>query len=280
MRLALLGFPLDQALSPVLHRAAYRELGLDWTYEAIRCREEDLPGFLARLDGTWAGFSLTMPLKRAALPLMDEVTPLAAATGAINTIVVAGGRLTGDNTDVAGMLEALREAGAHRPASAVILGAGGTAATALTAISELGLTEATVLARTPSRAEPLRAAANRLGVHIAVRPWEAAPQHINAADLLISAVPPHAADELAPHLPGFHGTLLDVVYHPWPTRLAATAQAAGANVVGGLTMLLHQAARQVTLQTGHAPVPLAAMRAAALAAMNHAHSAPPRSRRA
>ncbi|AXI77308.1 shikimate dehydrogenase [Peterkaempfera bronchialis] len=266
MRLALLGSPVDQALSPVLHRAAYQALSLNWTYEAIDCREADLPGFFASLDDTWAGFSLTMPLKHAALPLMADASPVAAATGVVNTVVVQDGRLLGDNTDVAGMLQALREMPGNRPGPAAVLGAGSTAATALAALTELGIKEVVAVARNPARAGALRAAAKRLGTDLAIQPWHT--ERLPPAALVISALPPGAADALVPAMAGFHGALLDVVYRPWPTRLAAAARTAGATVVGGLTMLLHQAARQVTLQTGAVHAPTAAMREAALESLN------------
>jgi shikimate dehydrogenase len=112
-RAAVLGSPIAHSLSPALHRAAYAALGLDWTYEAIECREDDLPAVLA---GSWAGLSLTMPLKRAVLPLLDEVSGPARAVGGANTVIFKDGRRIGDNTDVYGMVTALTEAGAARGA--------------------------------------------------------------------------------------------------------------------------------------------------------------------
>ncbi|WP_460433356.1 shikimate dehydrogenase family protein, partial [Angustibacter speluncae] len=163
-RAAVLGSPVAHSLSPALHAAAYRSLGLDdWSYEAVEVREADLPAFLDGLDHGWAGLSLTMPLKRAVLPLLDEVSPLAGLLGVVNTVTFgpavdadAGtdprwtdpGLRTrrGDNTDVAGIVEAVREAGTTSPGGQVVLlGAGATALSALAAARELGLGDATAL---------------------------------------------------------------------------------------------------------------------------------------
>src|SRR4051794_13120797 len=100
MRAAVLGSPIAHSLSPALHRAAYRELGLDWSYDAIECDEVGLPAFVDSLDETWAGLSLTMPLKRAVLPLLDEMSEIATSTGVANTVLRRDGRKRGDNTDV------------------------------------------------------------------------------------------------------------------------------------------------------------------------------------
>ncbi|WP_329020976.1 shikimate dehydrogenase [Streptomyces sp. NBC_01601] len=260
-QLAVLGSPIGQALSPVLHRAAYRVLGLDWTYRAIDCTPDQLEQFLADMDEGWAGLSLTMPLKRAAVPLLDEVSPLVHATGTANTVIRRGRRLLGENTDVDGMVQALRDAGVSRAESACVLGAGATAATALAALHLLGCTAVTVIARDLGRTGELTRAAKRIGVALHLRPWADAVRHLEA-DLVVSALPPGAADPLAPLWPAA-ATLLDVVYRPWPTPIARAAQEAGSTVVGGLPMLLHQAARQVELQTGRGPAPLDAMRRAA-----------------
>ncbi|MDJ0344190.1 shikimate dehydrogenase [Streptomyces sp. H10-C2] len=261
-QLAVLGSPIGQALSPVLHHAAYRELGLDWTYRAIDCTPDQLPSFLASLDGSWAGLSLTMPLKRAALPLLDEVSDTAVATGTANTVTVRGGRLLGENTDVEGMLQALLDCGVTRVESACVLGAGATAATTLAVLNTLGCTEVTAIARDPDRTGELAEAAERIAIALRIRPWNEAARNLDAG-LVVSALPPAAADPLASLWPAAGNTLLDVVYRPWPTPIAQAARRAGSPVIGGLPMLCHQAARQVELQTGHHPAPLPAMREAA-----------------
>jgi shikimate dehydrogenase len=255
VRAAVLGRPVGHSLSPVLHSAAYAALGLaDWAYTAIDCGERELPGLLAGLGPDWAGLSLTMPLKRVALAAADSVDPLAAAVGAANTLVL-GTQRRAYNTDVAGIAAALREAGADRPRTAVVLGAGGTAQAALAALSTVGVRDPVVLVRDPARAGELRGTAARLGLRPDIR--AGLPGPIPDADLVISTLPAGAADRLTP--PGT--VVLDVVYAPWPTRFAAAAADRGATVVSGLAMLLHQAAAQVELMTGR-PAPVQAMRAA------------------
>lgn len=263
-RAAVLGSPVAHSLSPALHAAAYAALGLTgWRYEAIECDEAGLPALVDGLGPEWAGLSLTMPLKRVALRVAGEVSPLAAAVGAANTLVLSGpdGRRhrRADNTDVAGIAAALREAGLRRLGHAVVLGAGGTAQAALAALAELGEREPTVLVRDPARTADLRAAADRLGVRPQVRgglPDVPLPE----ADLVLSTLPGGAADALRPVAWGPGTVVLDVVYAPWPTPLAAAAARAGCRTVGGLAVLLHQAVAQVELMTGR-PGPVEAMRA-------------------
>ena len=255
-RAAVLGSPVAHSLSPALHRAAYAALGLDWTYEAVECREADLPRLLAE---PWAGLSLTMPLKRAVLPLLDEVSALARAVGGANTVVFEAGRRLGCNTDVHGIVAALGEAGIGAPGSAVVLGAGATACSALAALRDLGLPKAVVVARDPARTSEVVAAAGRLGVGVTVRTYA---DPFPEADLVISTLPAGAADAHAATIARAAGALLDVVYAPWPTAAAEAVRSAGGRVADGYTMLLHQAVRQVALMTGREDVPVEAMRAA------------------
>ncbi|WP_141277087.1 shikimate dehydrogenase [Pseudonocardia hydrocarbonoxydans] len=257
-RAAVLGSPVAHSLSPVLHTAAYAALGLhSWRYDRHECAEDALAGFVDGLGPEWAGLSLTMPLKRVALDVADAVSPLAAATGAANTLVFRDGGRFADNTDVAGIVAALGPVTGR----AVVLGAGGTAQAALAALREAGIGEVTVLVRSAARAGELRAAARRLGVDPVVDEALADPARAAAvlerADVVVSTLPGGAADDLR----GAAGTVLDVVYAPWPTAFAAAAAAAGARVVSGLEMLLHQAVAQVELMTGR-PGPVDAMRAA------------------
>ncbi len=268
-RAAVLGSPIAHSLSPVLHTAAYAALGLDgWTYTAIECDEAGLPGLLASCDRRWAGLSLTMPLKRAMLPLLDRTEPLATEVGGANTVVFEGDERHGYNTDVSGMVAALAEAGVTAPASAAILGAGATACAALAALRAAGLAAVVVLVRDQARAGDLLAAAGRLGISVELRPFGSG---VRSLDLLVSTVPAGAADLYAERWPGISPApraVLDVVYHPWPTALARAAAQSGATVISGFDLLLHQAARQVELMTGIKPAPLTAMRAAGRAALS------------
>ncbi|HEX7268171.1 MAG TPA: shikimate dehydrogenase [Streptosporangiaceae bacterium] len=273
MKAAVLGSPIAHSLSPALHRAAYRALGLTgWTYQAIECDEAGLPGLLAGCGPDWVGLSLTMPLKRAVLPLLDRIEPLAAEVGAANTVVLRGGRRHGHNTDVPGLIAALAEqrvtgASLAPGAAVLILGAGATARSALAAARALGVGEVTVAARDPARAGDLLAAADRLGVKVALSAFGAPTG--DGPDLLISTVPAAAAEQYAQRIAGralLPRCLLDIVYHPWPTPLAVAARQAGAGVADGFDLLLHQAVGQVELMTGRS-APLEAMRDAGLAAL-------------
>jgi shikimate dehydrogenase len=262
----VLGRPIGHSLSPVLHRAAYRALGLNWTYEAIDCGVAELPHLLAdRSD--WAGFSCTMPLKHAAFELADAIRPGAAAVGAANTLLPTDNGWDADNTDAPGLAAALREAGLRRPETAAVLGAGGTAQAALAAVAELGATGCVLVVRDPARATAARATADRIGLPVSVARLDAAEPAL-AAPLVISTLPPGAADVLAARAWAPEQVIVDVVYQGWPTRLAAAAAATGCSVVSGTDLLLHQAALQVQLMTGRV-APLAAMRAALTQAMQN-----------
>jgi shikimate dehydrogenase len=254
VRAAVLGAPIAHSLSPLLHRAAYAALGLDWSYDAVEVTADGLPAFLDGLDDRWRGLSLTMPLKQAVLPLLHDVTPLAQEVAAANTVLRApGGRLSGDNTDVHGLVAALAEAGVTAVSRAVVLGGGATARSALAALARLGEREPVLVVRS----EPVEtlAAAARMGVRPRVVPFS--PDVLGGCDLLVSTLPAGAADPVAPFVADVP-VLLDVVYEPWPTELAASCRG---TVVSGAAMLLHQAAAQVQLMTGRS-APLEAMRAA------------------
>jgi shikimate dehydrogenase len=242
----------------VLHRAAYAALGLDWTYDAIDCGVDELPRVLAaRAD--WAGFSATMPLKHALLDVAGQVRERAAAIGAANTLLPGPDGWAADNTDAAGIAAALAEHGV-RPGTVTLLGAGGTAQAALAALPGLGVGACTALVRDRSRAAGLLATADRLGLRVSLGGL-AVDSAALAADLVVSTLPPGAADPFADRPWSPRQAVLDVVYRPWPTPLAVAAAAAGAAVVSGALMLLHQAAEQVRLMTGR-EAPVAAMRSA------------------
>jgi shikimate dehydrogenase len=266
-RAAVLGSPIKHSLSPALHGAAYQALGLQgWHYDKIECDEPGLPRLIDSMGPEWAGLSLTMPLKRVALTIADEVSPLAEAVGAANTLVFspAGGRRA-DNTDVIGMVSALREAGLARVEQAVILGAGGTAQAALAAVRELGHQSPIVLVRNLARTGELRETAERLGMRPTISD-SLFTEPLPAADLVISTLPGGTADPLSAARWKPDTVVLDVVYAPWPTSFAGSALDGGCPVVSGLTVLLYQAVAQVELMTGR-PGPVEAMRAALVAAV-------------
>ncbi len=267
-RAAVLGSPVAHSLSPVLHRAAYAALGLrGWTYDRFEVGKDTLAAFVAELEpAEWAGLSLTMPLKRAVIPLLDELTPTAAGVEAVNTLLLSpDGRRTGDNTDIPGMVAALAERGVTSVPSAAILGAGATASSALAALARICEGEVTAYVRGPARAAQMREWGERLGVPVRTDDWERAGRAF-AAPLVIATTPAGATDALTSGVPPAPGTLFDVLYDPWPTPLAAAWAARGGAVVGGLDLLVHQAVLQVALMTGR-PGPLEAMRQAGTAAL-------------
>ncbi|MFE7776036.1 shikimate dehydrogenase [Streptomyces sp. NPDC057445] len=267
-RAAVLGSPIAHSLSPVLHRAAYAELGLtDWSYDRFEVNEAELPGFVEGLDGSWAGLSLTMPLKRAIIPLLDEISDTAASVEAVNTVVLTeDGRRKGDNTDIPGMVAALRERGLEKVEYAAVLGAGATASSALAALSTMCSGPVTAYVRTHARADEMRGWGERLGVEVHTADWAEAG-HAFDAPLVIATTPAGATDALVPYVPDRPGTLFDVLYDPWPTSLAAAWAEQGGTVVGGLDLLVHQAVFQFAQFTGESRSPLAAMREAGRAAL-------------
>ena len=278
MKAAVLGSPVAHSLSPVLHRAAYAHLRLDWTYDALECREPDLAALVAGLGREWAGLSLTMPLKAAVLPLLDAADEATGLAGAANTLLLREGRRVGANTDVPGMVAALAERGVPSPdgvrGRALVVGAGATARSALVALALAGYHAVDLVARRPEATSGLARVAEQVGTEIVVHPWPAGGALLGAA-VVVATVPAGAADLLAGQVPGSPGTLFDVVYSPWPTPLAAAWSAAGGLVVGGLDLLVHQAVGQVLLMTGCAVAAdelVAVMRHAAAAALGGAVS--------
>ncbi|MFK0006058.1 shikimate dehydrogenase family protein [Paenarthrobacter sp. NPDC090520] len=259
-RAAVLGHPISHSKSPAMHSAAYAKLGVDIGYSAIDVTVESLPAFMetVRGDGSWCGLSVTMPLKTAMVAEVDEVRGAAAHLGVLNTVAfdLDGGsvRRVGYNTDVAGIIEAVRYAGLATTPHAAILGGGGTSAAAIAAVQEMGAGHVDVFVRDVSRAVEAQAAAAAVGISLAVRPLTEASTAVAASDLVISTFPPRAADALADELADQPGTgggvLLDVAYDPWPSRLAEVWHGHGGAVVPGLEMLMYQAAEQIRLFSG------------------------------
>ncbi|BFV58296.1 shikimate dehydrogenase [Kitasatospora sp. CMC57] len=264
-RAAVLGHQVGQSLTPVMHRAALAAMGLDWGYQSIECDETGLPGVLAEPAAGLAGLSLGMPLKRAVLPLVDEVSDLALDVGGANTVIYRRGRSYGDNTEVYGMLTALQEAGVGSPGSAVVLGGGSTACSALAALRELGVLEPTVVVREPSRAAEATAAAGRLGMAVDVHTFGELDSLLPGTGLVVSTLPAGAADTFAAAVMHSRAAVFDVVGSAWPTRLVKAAGFVGVTVIDGLSFMAHQAARQLELMTGQSDIPVQVMRRAAQA---------------
>ncbi len=245
-RCAVLGSPIAHSLSPRLHAAAYAALGLDWHYDRFEVNESELAGFVAGLDASWRGLSLTMPLKVAVLG-MGEVDEVAALAGAGNTLVFEDDVRRVYNTDVPGLVSAVRRVRADLTPRVTILGAGATARSSLVSASRLGAETVTVVARTPAKAEPLRLLGERMDLAVDIRPWVT---DLPDADLLISTVTAGAADDLAETAVASAPVIFDAIYDPWPTVLAAAAERAGRTVVNGRDLLIGQALVQIELMTG------------------------------
>ena len=256
MRAAVLGSPVAHSLSPVLHRAAYAALDLPHTYDAIDVPEVELIDFVNGLDANWLGLSLTMPLKEVAFKLSSVCDDLAIQTGAINTLVF-GDELRGYNTDVLGIVDAVREAGYETIATATIFGSGATARSALVALHRLGAKQISVVARNESALTRMLTMGTELNVTLKAQTLSETTWL--ESDLVINTTPVGALDEIAQQVFRPKGLLLDVVYDPWPTQLAACWSVTGGQIISGLSMLLHQACHQVNLMTGEV-APLAKMR--------------------
>jgi shikimate dehydrogenase len=267
----VLGWPLAQTLSPAIHNAAFRKLGLDWAYFAWPVPPESLDAAVAGLRALGAqGANVTMPHKQAAIDYLDHLSGDARAVGAVNTIQRHADQLIGHNTDIDGFIDFLSaDAGADvTGVRALVLGAGGSARAVVKALVHRGAGEINVAARDPRRAEEVRKIAE--GIAGGAIEWDAAPRAAGEAELVVNATPLGANDEdPLPRANFSRGQLVvDLVYLPPATRLVERARSEGANAWGGLGMLVHQAAAAFRIWTGVDP-PLETMSAAALHAIRH-----------
>lgn len=268
MRCAVLGSPIEHSLSPVLHRAAYAELGLNWEYSAAEVEEPQLAAFIAGLGQDWRGLSLTMPLKRTVIELLDQRDELVAATGVANTVVFRDGRSEGFNTDIPGAANAIRERTAARFETGVILGGGATAASLGWALADLGCRNLRLFARNPAHAAETVDVIQRHAAAPTVTVQGIEESDSIVADIVTSTIPVVAqSDALMANLERAGvPAVFDVIYDPWPTPLAKWAEATGRTLVSGLDLLVHQAALQVELMSGERPS-VSAMREAGQAAL-------------
>jgi shikimate-5-dehydrogenase len=259
----VLGSPIAHSKSPQLHLAAYRALGLDgWTYERIECGAEELPGVVGGFGPEWVGVSVTAPGKFAALRFADERTDRADQVGSANTLVRTAGGWRADNTDIDGVAGAICAACGQ----ALVCGSGGTAPAALAGLAQLGVAGVTVVARNPDKAARLIDLGSRIGVptRFCGLDSDELADRVAAAEVLVSTIPADVAARYADTFAAIP-VLLDAVYNPWPTPLAAAVGATGGRVISGLQMLLHQAFAQVEQFTG-LPAPREAMTCALEAA--------------
>jgi shikimate-5-dehydrogenase len=258
-RAGVLGSPVAHSKSPLLHLAAYRALGLDdWTYDRIECGADELPGVVGGFGPEWVGVSVTMPGKFAALRFADERTERATLVGSANTLVRTRRGWRADNTDIDGVSGAVGAASGP----ALVCGSGGTAPAAVVGLAGLGVAGITVVARNPEKAARLVDLGARVGVMTRFCDLDGGglADEVAAAEVLVSTIPADVAARYAGTFAAIP-VLLDAVYDPWPTPLAAAVATAGGRVISGLQMLLHQAFAQVEQFTG-LPAPRAAMEAA------------------
>jgi len=263
-RCAVLGSPIEHSLSPAIHRAAYAHLGLDWTYDRYEVVADSLSAFVAGLDDSWRGLSCTMPLKAAVVSL-GQPDDTVALLGVGNTLVFDGHPADPSttrvrNTDVLGLEAALRDAGASGSASALVIGNGATARSAVAAAARLGVETVTVVARDAAKTVVLAELGSRLGVSVEhVQLGGAVPR----ADIALSTVPAQAQSDVAHAVAAGSSVVFDAVYDPWPTPLAqAVAERRHARLLNGLDLLAWQALYQVELFTGQS-VPVTVLLAAA-----------------
>ena len=265
----VIGYPAQQSLSAVFQQAAFSHLGLDLRYEVWATPAERLAEVVQGLRAPdRLGANVTIPHKEAVLPLMDETDEVARRVAAVNTIVNRQGRLHGHNTDVGGFLRALREDGGFDPAGrrAVIAGAGGAARAVAVALCEAGARTVTVMNRTPDRAAKLVSDLREAAGHTVLDslPAEGAAwwSALGGGDLLVNCTSvgsAGSAEESESPVPVdvIHPGLLiyDLIYRPAETLLMATARARGAQVLGGLPMLIYQGAESFRIWTGlEAPI--------------------------
>jgi shikimate dehydrogenase len=262
---AVIGSPIGHSLSPAMHRAAYAQLGLDWTYEPVEVVEGALAEFVGALGDDVRGLSVTAPLKREAAAVGHQRTADVEVLGVANTLVVEDGMISAHNTDVPGAVAALQERGIAAPVTARILGGGATAASMAMTLVRLGVEQVEFVVRDAARAVEAEAVVRGRGIGVAVRLLE--EPLIDRVDLLISTVPGDAVGARAHELVDASGAVFDVVYDPWPTPLAHAADEAGVPVVSGIDLLAHQGALQVELMTGSTVSPQV-LREAALGALS------------
>lgn len=264
-KLAVLGSPIAHSKSPVIHAAAYRELGFDWEYGRQELQAEELQEFLASLGQEWRGLSLTMPLKVEAHRLANVVDPVAQESGVVNTLLRVTGigehsAWAGFNTDVGGLATAMCREGLDATRT-LVLGAGATAVSAILAARRLGATDITVFARRPEAAkvlvdrfdgtsepggEPVHVSTAHLFSDLSPGNRLSERARYAASTLIISTLPGRSID-WNQVVPVALAPTFDVAYDPWPSMLAGLTEASGVPVYSGAGMLVEQAILQIRI---------------------------------
>ena len=265
---AVIGWPIEHSLSPVIHNAAFDAMDLDWVYVALPVAPGPIPEAVAGLVALGvAGANVTMPHKEAVADVVDRLTEDAERLRAVNTIEIAAGHTVGHNTDAPGFARFLeQDAGFDASGrTALLYGAGGAARACALALARAGLTRLVVALRVPARAKELEAALDGLPTTVETVAFDQAGGV--SADLVVNGTPLGAHGETLP-LPalGPSTVAVDLLYRPTMTPLQQAAREAGGAAFGGLGLLLQQAALSFEIWTGRQP-PLEVMSAAALAAL-------------
>lgn len=262
-RLAVLGSPIDHSRSPLIHRAAYAALGLDWSYEAIEVTESAFMGLFSTLDDSWLGFSVTAPLKRCAFDFARPADQASAHTGVVNTLVRERNGWGGYNTDIPGIQATVDQLGLGSITSALVLGSGATAMSTVYALTMMGCTNFTVCARREQQVNELRE-----GLSLSLTPAGIASpqitfQHLNGlksrpdvsnrprVDLVVNTLPAEIIEqvEFEPEVMAT-SALFDIVYGSAPNSLTRRWETAGGRAVNGLELLVQQGVRQIRVFRG------------------------------
>ena len=270
-RYAIIGFPISQSLSPLLHSTAFRAVGLDATYEPIAVEPKELDRFVAStLRTSFDGWNVTLPHKQRMAELVDVLDESARAVGAVNTVVRRDGRLTGYNTDVDGVIQTLQpHVQGRNNLHTVLIGAGGGARAVVAGLHRIGgCASLNILVRTPTKGASLLSSTGGLvpaRTNILSIASPEAFEALSNADVIVQSTPlgmhPKVDDSPVPGFDAFRPgqIVFDLIYRPRTTRFLSTAKAAGATVLDGLTMFLYQGASAFQLWTGRA-MPLDAVR--------------------
>ena len=265
---AVLGWPIEHSLSPVIHNAAFAAMDLDWVYVALPVAPGSVPDAVAGLAALgFAGANVTMPHKEAVADAVDRLSEDAERLRAVNTIEMAAGHIVGHNTDAPGFARFLEHDAGFDAAgrTALLYGAGGAARACALALARAGLTRLVVALRVPARAKDLEAALDGSATEVDVVAFDDAAGV--SADVIVNGTPLGVHGESLPLPPlGPSTVAVDLLYRPAATPMQLAVRAAGGSAFGGLGLLLHQAALSFEIWTGRQP-PLEVMSAAALAAL-------------
>ena len=244
IRAAVLGKPIHHSLSPTMHRAAYQKLGIEGEYSAFEVGESDFSAFMTAHQQGWTGFSLTMPLKEISLDVATSIDPVAQRIRSANTLLRRGRDWYATSTDRTGFISLLACHKLLNSARVLILGAGGTARAAAAALDEQGR-EITLVRRSRLRDEAMNRSVEKASLSLV--DWQALT--LAPFDCVINTVPGSAADELLVDLEGAPA-LIDVIYSPWPSALAARWAQHNHQIMSGIELLIWQGIDQIELMTG------------------------------